>query len=486
MNREPDLNDLDVAARRQLRRLYSEAMDGPPPGVEARVLGPLADAGAGPRRTWLAPVAAATLGLLVVVGLLAVRHDLGTRGTAGSAASAAATNAPPATPHPSPSGATAAQAHPIPCRLPLDINDSGAFIDITDRPMVPGVYSGPQPFPDPAGHPLLPDGEDPIRVSYDWTVGRWLPVSPAWVAPDGASYAWSDRKGALHVDDTLTGRDRRLNGDRVWVVLSFRPEGVYAGELTAGATVPSGLWLVNASTGQARQLQSSGPWEFVAGGAAWAMELRSPAPSAPPWASYPDGRYGNTLVRLDLASGRTATVYAVSDMLLRLVGVDAQGDPMIMSLRSSVSSMMIVVGPGRLRTTGSGSWIDAVTDGNRTWFTDSYGPSLWVKDASRFAPEPEFTSRSWAATPCACSACRSRSATPERRRTGHPQESSLTTNFCRVGASRTAGPCRPAGAGPPRARTPSRPQPVFGDAGRTPLCRRIVAGSRHRTRARRD
>jgi hypothetical protein len=375
MNRdELDLDDLDAPARRQLRRLFSAAMEGPPPGVEARVLGSVADDGARRRLSWMAPVAAATLALLVVGSLLAAHRQLGTRsaaGPAGSPVSAAATNGP---------AGTAVSEHPIPCRLPLDIGGSGAFIDITDRPIIAGVYGGPYPSPAPDGHPLLPDGEDPTGVAYDWSVGRWLPVAADSVAPDGTSYVYSDRQGALHVVDTRTGRDRRLNGDRSWVVLAYRPEGVYAGQLTAGAAVPTGLWLVNVTTGRARELQSSGRWQFIGGGAAWALELRQPAPTAPPWAHIDNGRYGNTLVRLDLATGRQTTVYAVGDVLLRFVGLDAQGDPVVDNLRSGVSPLTIVTAPGRLVTAGSGSWVDTLTDGSRTWFGE--GNSVWVKDAA--------------------------------------------------------------------------------------------------------
>jgi hypothetical protein len=377
---ERELDHLDVPARRQLRRLFGEAMDGPPPGVEARLLGSLADAGPGRRLTWMAPVAAATLALLLVTGLLAARHEAGVRGSAGSTASAAATNPPAATP--SPSAAAAAGEHPIPCRLPLDMGGNGAFIEISGRPIIAGVYGGPYPTLDPTGHPRLPDGEDPARIAYDWTVSSWLPVAPDWVAPDGRSYAYSDRQDALHVVDARTGRDRRLNGDRLWAVLAFRAEGVYAGELRGGGAVPSGLWLVNATTGRARQLEASGPWQFVGGGAAWALELRPPAPTAPPWAHLDNGRYGNTLVRLDLATGRQTTVYAVTGTLLRFVGLDAQGDAVIDDLRSAVSPLTIVTGPGRLLTTGSGSWVDTVTDGSRTWFSEYEGESVWVKDAS--------------------------------------------------------------------------------------------------------
>jgi hypothetical protein len=377
---ERELDHLDVPARRQLRRLFGEAMDGPPPGVEARLLGSLADARPGRRLTWMAPIAAATLAVLLVTGLLAARHQAGVPGGAGSPASAAATNPPAITP--SPPGATALSEIPIPCRLPLDIGGAGAFIDISGRPIIAGVYGGPYPTADPAGHPRLPDGEAPARIAYDWTVGAWLPVAPDWVAPDGGSYAYDDRQGALHVVDTRTGRDRRLNGDRRWAVLAFRPEGVYAGELRAGGSVPSGLWLVNGTTGRARQLQAGGPWQFVGHGAAWALELRPPEPAAPSWARVDDGRYGNTLVRLDLATGRQTTVYAVTGALLRFVGLDAQGDAVIDNLRTPDSPLTIVTGPGRLVTAGGGVWVDTVADGSRTWFSDYEGESVWVKDAS--------------------------------------------------------------------------------------------------------
>jgi len=327
-------------------------------------------------------VAAITVGVLTVAliaGYVATRHQLG-----GNRDGADDSAVFPVVKPPTVSPQTASSEHPIPCRLPLDLRGHGAFVDLTDQPVQLGVYGGPRPSPpDPAGRPRLPDGEEPVRVMYDWSVGTWLPVEPAWVAPDGRRYAYTDRQGALRIVDAATGRERRINGSRVWSILSFQSEGIYAGELTAaeqiaGGSVSSGLWLVDGSSGQARQLRPGGPWQFVGGGAAWALELRPPTATAPPWAAW--SRYGNTLVRLDLVTGRTATVYAVSNTQLRFIGLDAQGEPLIADVNLT-SPLTIVEGRGHLRRDdASGGWINAIPDGGRTWFTETSG--VWVKDAA--------------------------------------------------------------------------------------------------------
>jgi transcriptional regulator with XRE-family HTH domain len=285
-------------------------------------------------------------------------------------------------PSPSPTAVTtsAHAEHPLPCRLPLDLGGHGAFLDVSDEPLHPGISE--TWFDQAGGHPRLPDGEDPAHVTYDSVVGNWLPVAPAWMSPDGRSYAYSDREGVLHLADAATGRERVLNSDRAWALLSFQPEGLYVAQMMAMGAAPTGLWLVSTATGSVRQLREDGPWQYVGGHAAWAIELRAPVPKPPVWAKQGDGPFGNTLVRLDLDTGATTTAYRIRDDLLNLVGVDAQGDAVAESLRSPVSPLIIVGASGHPMSVGQGSWANAVADGRRTWFAESDGASIWLQDAS--------------------------------------------------------------------------------------------------------
>jgi transcriptional regulator with XRE-family HTH domain/type IV secretory pathway TrbD component len=285
-------------------------------------------------------------------------------------------------PSPAPTAVTtsAHAEHPLPCRLPLDLGGHGAFLDVSDQPLHPGISE--TWFDQAGGRPRLPDGEEPVHVTYDSVVGNWLPVAPAWMAPDGRSYAYSDGEGALHVADAATGRERILHSDHAWVLLSFQPEGLYVAQMMAMGTAPAGLWLVSPATGSVRQLREDGPWQYVGGRAAWAVELRAPVPKPPVWAKQGDGPFGNTLVRLDLATGATTTAYRIRDDLINLVGVDAQGDAVAESLRSPVSPLIIVGAAGRQLSVGQGSWANAVADGRRTWFAESDGASIWLQDVS--------------------------------------------------------------------------------------------------------
>jgi len=237
-----------------------------------------------------------------------------------------------------------------------------------------------QPADDPGGHPKLPDGEDPVNVSYSWALARWLPVRAEWVAADGSHYAYSDRVGTLHAVDARAGRDRRLNGDRAWAVIAYEPEGIYAGAASVSSPAAAGLWLVDPATGRLRQLQSAGAWQYVHAGAAWALNVTRP--SVTPKYTPADGLYGDTLVRLDLQSGKTATLYARSDTELRMVGLDSDGNPYVTELAQGPTSLLEVTGPGRVVQTGSGAWVNAARDDGRTWFGENYGPSVWLKDSA--------------------------------------------------------------------------------------------------------
>ena len=267
------------------------------------------------------------------------------------------------------------------CRLPLDRGGSGAFLSVPTAGVQNAMIPYRQPVPDPDGHPMLPDGEDPADVSYTWALTKWLPVRQEWVAPDGMRYAYSDRLGALHVVDARISQDRLVNGSKVWSVIAFRPEGVYAA-VRGGSTAAAGLWRIDPNSGTVRQLQADGAWRYVSPGAAWALTTTPPSVPPPFWYTPQFGPFGNTLVRLDLATNQQATLYVRTDTEFRLLGVDDQGDPAIADLHYVVSPLIIVTAPGRFLSVGSGSWVNAAVDGGRTWFGENYGPSVWLKDSA--------------------------------------------------------------------------------------------------------
>ena len=396
MTDEREQQEENADARRRLRIAFADELSGPRPGVESRVLAGLDLQYGHHRRPWLA-IAAGGLALLVVASLLGIRFlGLGFgRGPVVRDLIPGASSSSSASPRPSPSITNSATPPPsasptavgganLPCRLPLDLSGTAAFATIPASGPVNGLAPQANVSIDPSGHPKLPDGEDPTFVSYHWGLQKWLPAKREWISPDGSRYAYSDRKGALHVVDAASGQDRILNSDQFWAVIDFQAEGIYVAGISGPSTTPGGLWLIDPANASVRQIQGSGPWQAVGYGQAW--ELIVTQPSVPvPSPQLPlvqDGLFGNTLVRLDLATGKTMTIYTSAGTEFRLVGIDADGDPVLLDLSSFASPLVIVSAPGRTNSTGSGAWTNALVDGNRTWFADTWGISIWLKDSS--------------------------------------------------------------------------------------------------------
>jgi hypothetical protein len=360
------MNDYD---RDQVRRAFSVELSGPPPGAEERVLGGL-DYGRGQQRhRWLG-VAAAVLAVLVIVTLLDARQVSLERSTPGVVG------------YPVSSSTTAV---PSTCRLPIVRNGAGGFVTVdTDAPAGSGPPASTRALADPAARVRLPDGEAAAGLTYSWPLGRWLPVVPAWVAPDGKRYAYGDRDGVLHVV-SAAGQDRAVNRDRTWAVISFQAAGVYAGALGTG-TIPNGLWLVDPANGHARQIQAGGYWVSVSAGTAWELTADSQPPPLPP--PVPLSQFGqltgNDVTRLDLRTGRLTPMYASPSVLLAFVGVDAEGDALVSGLPGP-DALLVVSGPGRVAVHPAGAWSSSLVDGSRTWLTDSYSASVRLLDAGHDA-----------------------------------------------------------------------------------------------------
>jgi hypothetical protein len=358
------MNDTD---RDQLRQAFSIELSGPPSGAEQRVLGGL-DYGRQPRRQglWFG-VAAAGLAGLVIVTLLASRALVG------------GTRPPIPGSGLLPFAQSPIAAAPFPCRLPIERNGVGMFTTVSSGATAsPGVPLQEPASSDPGGRPRLPDGEGAARLTYQWELRRWLPVAPEWVSPDGASYAYSDRQGILHVVSSAGTQERAVNSDRTWAVVAFQAEGVYAAAVSADTT-PDGLWLIDPATGRARQLQASGRWVGVRAGVAWELTLTSPAPPLPQF-SRPGEVTGNVLVRLDLQTGRTTPMYTSPSSRMRFVGVDAEEDALVSDVRAP-SALLVVSGPGRVTIAASGAWSSALPDGDRTWLTDTQTLGVVLKQA---------------------------------------------------------------------------------------------------------
>jgi hypothetical protein len=73
---------------------------------------------------------------------------------------------------------------------------------------------------------------DWFGMTYDSAYSKWLPMSYAWVSPDGTRYAYPGVDG-VYVQNVANGSQVVLGAGKVWAVLDVDTVGVYA---TTGVT----------------------------------------------------------------------------------------------------------------------------------------------------------------------------------------------------------------------------------------------------------
>src|SRR5690348_16576883 len=174
-----------------------------------------------------------------------------------TAAAASPTTEPSAEPSASPSDTPVSSITPSPiqaipdlpltkvsfsCRLPVYQSDARIVDEFLSFPSLTLTVSGY-------------DG-----MYYDRAYSKWVPVPRFAVAPDGAHYASIENTGSdfvLHVVAVATGKDapihfatQTFNGQSS--VFDYSADGIYV--VTGFEHLFPGLWLVNPSTGQMRQV----------------------------------------------------------------------------------------------------------------------------------------------------------------------------------------------------------------------------------------
>jgi hypothetical protein len=170
-----------------------------------------------------------------------------------------------------------------------------------------------------------------ITGFYDWRSRRWLPVPMAQVLPDGSAYAYEKEltdSFEIYVVHVATGAEEmvyRMPYDNAYQILAFQPEGIYVYPIVHRSGLSGGLWLLDPSRSVLKPLPTSmdGTWQLVSGGAAW---------------GGPGGVAGESLVRLDLASGALTTWFqhivqgAVFEGMgygVSVIGFDESGRPLV-------------------------------------------------------------------------------------------------------------------------------------------------------------
>jgi len=199
-------------------------------------------------------------------------------------------------------------------------------------------------------------------ATYDRVVGRWLPVGPEAVSPDGLEFAYAEydlppaptagmdagsepraagvlaTTGRVHLMDATSGTDRILfSGSPTYSVVGFTAAGIYLAQIaiTMDGGFSNGLYLLPLSggtpvpvAGAGQPLDRSG-WT-VENGSAWGTEFTQGTGGI---------TSGNELVALDLHTGAVTTwLTAPVGTAVDLMGFDTAGDPLLRTYASGYSS----------------------------------------------------------------------------------------------------------------------------------------------------
>ena len=173
--------------------------------------------------------------------------------------------------------------------------------------------------------------------SYDAVAGKWLPVPPPWVAPNGLSYAYS-RGATVHVVSVSNGADKQFTIPYSVQVVAYDTAGVYLEQSIPNSDAPPhGLGVLDPVTGAYSQVFPGGSsagdsWYPVEhAGLAYTVWLNTSYGQPPQDGPKP---VGNELFRIQLpANGGLTSVMSIPDAALQVVGFDG-GDQPVLSARS--------------------------------------------------------------------------------------------------------------------------------------------------------
>ncbi|HKW71990.1 MAG TPA: hypothetical protein VJQ08_04105 [Candidatus Dormibacteraeota bacterium] len=296
------------------------------------------------------------------------------------------------------------------CRLPVVAGAAAGFIGFPDGTVAIDHSVGINPY------------KGGFSFTYDAGASRWVPVFPSALSPDGRSYAYvAQTTGvpgvatslSLHTHEVVSGRDHLLwegTGSLLGGSVTWLPSGIYFTAVltpdpaSLGQAFPT-LYVADPNhAGTPRrvgpnpapqpatskdQFAYGGPdiYNFVGGGAAWGLGMRTPQVLPAPDASPIKGPFGpDHILRMDLRDGSVSTWYTASgNDIVSIVALDAQGQP-ILSLFSPKtppveSSNVYEPPPPRLMLLTGPNQTAAITSGNADFhfggmvLADSHG--IW-------------------------------------------------------------------------------------------------------------
>jgi hypothetical protein len=281
----------------------------------------------------------------------------------------ACTQTPPVSNSATPSGSSS-------CLLPISIVDAqgnlqGAFVSY------------------PSGKVAI-DASGAGGGYYDRAFSKWLPMNRNSVSPDGARYAYTERKvpgtpgqERLHLVEVSNGNDRLYElgsvGDlSAYVIVDFAPEGIwlsYAGYESPGA----GLFLLDLTTGALKDV--GGPWvvfEPVTGGPGvfWFTDGGPNPQVSIGMGSIVPAR----LQRFTIADGKTEIWFSKPGSYLKVLGTDLAAHPIFTSsaITGNGNDVWLALSPTQAKVIGlpQGDY-QLITDSHGVWFGSRQGIYLY-------------------------------------------------------------------------------------------------------------
>jgi photosystem II stability/assembly factor-like uncharacterized protein len=233
-------------------------------------------------------------------------------------------------------------------------------------------------------------------ISFDASFSRWLPAYPAVVSSDGSQYAWTEREMAsadasgariapapnrLHLTNVADGTDRSFAVDKPPGKDHFGPIPVPIGITKAGVLLTYGwegswgVWRLDLASGSLIKVTGL-PSPNYGAGAIWVTPTRGPNYVG----MYSDG---DTLARLDLASGAVVDWFHRDNFAVGYLGVDGTGNPWVETIRRQTPKWVVEIwrvrGPGQADLILSGQLANRViTDSHGTWFGNETGVYLYA------------------------------------------------------------------------------------------------------------
>jgi hypothetical protein len=258
----------------------------------------------------------------------------------------------------------------------LELDPAAAMVVVNGKPWSAETTS----------QPVL-KGNDGV-ITFDAPLSRWVPTGPESLSGDGSTYAWTEHQNGmsthvLHVTTVADGTDRSFavpppqdpdlqsRGPVGAAVRAVTRESVFITYVWEGAW---GAWRLDLASGSLTKITGL-PSPNYGAGAIWVTPTRGPNPVG----MYSDG---DTLARLDLASGVVVDWFHRDNMAVGYLGVDGAGNPLVAAVIIQSPQWVLEIwrvrGPGQADLILSGQRASRViTDKHGTWFANESGVYLY-------------------------------------------------------------------------------------------------------------